>query len=429
MSPWYTRTRPLAISASSESRKPPRGRKGHPGHGPHRSAWLSDRRAFTWHRPGARGGRGRELPGEGRPQVGSEGQRAAPLTFGGGLGELAVDVSHHARRLLVALRVDVPQHQQRPAPGKLQGEETAQAAARPGDQAHLPRHALLLGPHQPLGSGQHERPQHSECDHEQLQQDVHAGGPSPPARRPSPPPTAAGTARSLPSPGSAPGAAVLAGTARYRWSSRCRGCPAPPAAARDAPCSVPHPTLNEGAQAKRSPSAPSPHARGPAVGSEHLAHSAPYIGRAGRRGPSSRAPQPSPGPAPHSRDPHPRRGPSSPRSPAPPPGEGPAAAPGSGAPTAASPSRAARPDSGPSRARPPTTCPSVHRPAPCSATLRQRLERRAAGPPEEGGGRSAAAGGENGFCANTRFYRCYRRWWMLFTFPVIVLMRPGGYKV
>lgn len=196
MSPWYTRTRPLAISASSESRKPPRGRKGHPGHGPHRSAWLSDRRAFTWHRPGARGGRGRELPGEGRPQVGSEGQRAAPLTFGGGLGELAVDVSHHARRLLVALRVDVPQHQQRPAPGKLQGEETAQAAARPGDQAHLPRHALLLGPHQPLGSGQHERPQHSEGDHEQLQQDVHAGGPSPPARRPSPPPTAAGTARS-----------------------------------------------------------------------------------------------------------------------------------------------------------------------------------------------------------------------------------------
>lgn len=238
-----------------------------------------------------------------------------------------------------------------------------------------------------------------------------------------------GAERSLPSPGSAPGAAVLAGTARYRWSSRCRGCPAPPAAARDAPCSVPLPTLNEGAQAKRSPSAPSPHARGPAVGSEHLAHSAPYIGRAGRRGPSSRAPQPSPGPAPHSRDPHPRRGPSSPRSPAPPPGEGPAAAPGSGAPTAASPSRAARPDSGPSRARPPTTCPSVHRPAPCSATLRQRLERRAAGPPEEGGGRSAAAGGENGFCANTRFYRCYRRWWMLFTFPVIVLMRPGGYKV
>lgn len=127
------------------------------------------------------GGKGK---GRGTGELRGTSWGTPPLTFGcaGGLGELAVDVPHHARRLLVALRVDVPQHQQRPAPGELEGEEAAQAAARPGDEAHLPGHALLLGPHQPLGGGQHESPEHPEGHHEELQQDVHAAGPEPPPR-------------------------------------------------------------------------------------------------------------------------------------------------------------------------------------------------------------------------------------------------------
>lgn len=107
-----------------------------------------------------------------------------------GVGRLqvAVDVAHHARRLLVALSVDVPEHQQRPAPGELEREEAAQAAAGAGDEAHLARHALLLGPHEPARRGQHERPEHFESDHEELHHDVHRDAPNPArAQRPRPP--------------------------------------------------------------------------------------------------------------------------------------------------------------------------------------------------------------------------------------------------
>lgn len=92
-----------------------------------------------------------------------------------GVGRLqvSVDVAHHARRLLVALSIDVPEHQQRPAPGELEREEAAQAAAGARDEAHLAGHALLLGPHQPARRGQHERPEHFESDHEELHHDVH----------------------------------------------------------------------------------------------------------------------------------------------------------------------------------------------------------------------------------------------------------------
>lgn len=113
--------------------------------------------------------------------------------------QVAVDVAHHARRLLVALSVDVPEHQQRPAPGELQREEAAQAAAGARDQAHLARHTLLLGPHQPARRGQHERPEHFKSDHEELHHDVHrdARGHAR-AQRPRPRPTRAGQSGSPP---------------------------------------------------------------------------------------------------------------------------------------------------------------------------------------------------------------------------------------
>uniref|UniRef100_A0A4W2EDZ9 Large ribosomal subunit protein uL30 n=2 Tax=Artiodactyla TaxID=91561 RepID=A0A4W2EDZ9_BOBOX len=102
-----------------------------------------------------------------------------------GVGRLqvAVDVAHHARRLLVALGVDVPEHQQRPASGELEREEAAQAAAGARNEAHLAGHALLLGPHQPARSGQHERPKHFESDHEELHHDVHRDVPGEPQEK------------------------------------------------------------------------------------------------------------------------------------------------------------------------------------------------------------------------------------------------------
>lgn len=128
-----------------------------------------------------------------------------------GVGRLqvAVDVAHHARRLLVALGVDVPEHQQRPAPGELQREEAAQAAAGARNKAHLAGHALLLGPHQPARRGQHERPEHFESDHEELHHDVHRDVPGEPPHEPS--------ACVRPPPRAAPGALVrAAGTRRLR---------------------------------------------------------------------------------------------------------------------------------------------------------------------------------------------------------------------
>lgn len=129
--------------------------------------------------------------------------------------QVAVDVAHHARRLLVALRVDVPEHQQRPAPGELQREEAAQAAAGSRDEAHLARHALLLGPHQPARRGQHERPEHFESDHEELYHDVHRDARNP-ARVQRPHPPRAGQSGSRP-----PG--------RFSEPPRPEGCaPRPP---------------------------------------------------------------------------------------------------------------------------------------------------------------------------------------------------------
>lgn len=84
-----------------------------------------------------------------------------------------VDLPHHLRRLLVALAVNVPQHQDRPSPGELLGEEPPEAAPSAGDHAHLSRDALLLGPHHPLGPGRDEGPEHFENDHEELRDDDH----------------------------------------------------------------------------------------------------------------------------------------------------------------------------------------------------------------------------------------------------------------
>lgn len=90
---------------------------------------------------------------------------------------LVVDLPHHLRRLLVALAVNVPQHQDRSSAGELLGEEPPEAAPGAGDHAHLSRDALLLGPHHPLGPGCDEGPEHLEDDHEELREDVDHLGP------------------------------------------------------------------------------------------------------------------------------------------------------------------------------------------------------------------------------------------------------------
>lgn len=84
-----------------------------------------------------------------------------------------VYLAHHLRRLLVALAVYVPQHQDGSSPGELLGEEPPQAASSAGDHAHLSRHALLLGPHHPFRPGGDKSPEHFKDDHEELRDDDH----------------------------------------------------------------------------------------------------------------------------------------------------------------------------------------------------------------------------------------------------------------
>lgn len=84
-----------------------------------------------------------------------------------------VYLPYHLRRFLVALAVYVPQDQDCSSPGELLGEQPPEAAPGPSDHAHLSRHALLLGSHDPSGPGCHKRPEHLQDNHEELRDDQH----------------------------------------------------------------------------------------------------------------------------------------------------------------------------------------------------------------------------------------------------------------
>lgn len=189
-----------------------------------------------------------------------------------GVGRLqvAVDVAHHARRLLVALGVDVPEHQQCPAPGELEREEAAQAAAGARDEAHLARHALLLGPHQPARRGQHERPEHFESDHEELYHDVHRDARNRArVQRPRPRPPRAGQPGSRPpgclsEPPRAEGCALPRGALRagVRGAVPCLRGDTPARARRGGPRAVPAAAAARlGASCRRLPARPAAPAR------------------------------------------------------------------------------------------------------------------------------------------------------------------------
>uniref|UniRef100_A0A6I8N1L3 Double-stranded RNA-binding protein Staufen homolog 2 n=1 Tax=Ornithorhynchus anatinus TaxID=9258 RepID=A0A6I8N1L3_ORNAN len=85
-----------------------------------------------------------------------------------------------------------------PGPVARHREDPKPAPARPGDEAHLPRHALLLGPQQPAARARHEGPGHLHPHPHQLQRDVHGarrptsrgwgGGAPGPAAQPTPAP-------------------------------------------------------------------------------------------------------------------------------------------------------------------------------------------------------------------------------------------------